>query len=586
MGAFLFSTTKTAGNFGDVWAYHLPLRELAASRLQQGQVPFWNPYLFGGEPMLANPQAGLFYPLSALFQLWPALVALNWSLLLHSAMALLGMQLLARRSGLSAAGAAALGAAYAFSPFLLCRLPQGVPTLLYGLAYIPWTWLFFDKPALLSLTLALQFLSGHPQFMAANLLGLSAALLVRRRSALAAFAAAGAWSGLLVAGQLAPTLEFLHRSVRVAWSTLFKTGYSLPPIALGTLIYPNIIGNPMQGGSVVPPSVFFEVFNLYVSIAVLALAVVGLARGGWKLPSLLLFLGFFLALGENNPFYRMMTDLPFFSSLRAPARFSILILWGLLLAAVRGWRWAAPRAPDWRWRAGALALIVLDLALWGRRLVYAQDATPFMAANPGIMRAFQDDPLHRAATSPDLANPNKLMLYRLRNATGYEAFYLASAAEYTSRSQGGASADGSRTYVRRIDTPGMEAWGVKYLLESSGGAPRVVENIRAAPIAYLDSTDPVELVRAEPEHWRALYNTSMGGAVIATEAFYPGWRAWVNGGDAGIEKWNGFMMAVAIPRGTGRVDLFFRPTGWLLWLALTLAGWAGLAMYGRWLLEP
>ena len=42
------------GNFGDIYAYHHPLRHLSVSSLQSGSMPFWNPYIFSGLPHLAN----------------------------------------------------------------------------------------------------------------------------------------------------------------------------------------------------------------------------------------------------------------------------------------------------------------------------------------------------------------------------------------------------------------------------------------------------------------------------------------------------------------------------------------------------
>ena len=53
----LFSPGRILGNFGDVYTYHYPLRHLVTSLLQQGHLPFWNPYIFCGGPLAANSQA-------------------------------------------------------------------------------------------------------------------------------------------------------------------------------------------------------------------------------------------------------------------------------------------------------------------------------------------------------------------------------------------------------------------------------------------------------------------------------------------------------------------------------------------------
>src|SRR5262245_28653182 len=67
-------------NFGDLFLYHLPMRSLVASTLQAGRLPFWNPYIFGGLPLAANPQSVLFYPVSGLGFLFPQASAVSWDL--------------------------------------------------------------------------------------------------------------------------------------------------------------------------------------------------------------------------------------------------------------------------------------------------------------------------------------------------------------------------------------------------------------------------------------------------------------------------------------------------------------------------
>src|SRR3954462_5111080 len=46
----------------DAFVYFYANREYTASRLLEGQLPLWNPYIFAGIPHLANPQSAVFYP--------------------------------------------------------------------------------------------------------------------------------------------------------------------------------------------------------------------------------------------------------------------------------------------------------------------------------------------------------------------------------------------------------------------------------------------------------------------------------------------------------------------------------------------
>src|ERR1700726_4558619 len=48
--------------FRDHSDYFQPPRYFTALELRQGRMPLWNPYNASGEPWLANPQTGVFYP--------------------------------------------------------------------------------------------------------------------------------------------------------------------------------------------------------------------------------------------------------------------------------------------------------------------------------------------------------------------------------------------------------------------------------------------------------------------------------------------------------------------------------------------
>ena len=571
---FLFSARLTAFNFGDVYAYHIPLRHMVAERLQAGRLPLWNPYWFAGTPLWANPQTAVLYPPSVLFQFFPVIPALNATWLLHLLLAAGGGYLFFRRLRLSPAGAFTLAAAYALSPFVLGRVAQGVPTLLASLAWIPWTWLAFVSgvPGLLAVVLALQGLSGHPQFAAANAAGLLAAAAWRRR--LPGVLAEAAGAGLLTVVQAFPTLEFLSRSVRAHWDAKFAAGYRLPFEALASLLSPAARGTPWSAFSRLP-SVWFETSVLYVGLVPLALALWGLGRAArLRRPAApaLIALGLFFAMGGGT-----------IGLLRSPARFAVLALWGLFLAAASGWKDLSPRLSP-RAVFLAAALTVLDLGLYGARLVSPQDAWPFV--KPDLELAGRLDPSWRVATDPDLANPNKASLYHFSNATGYEAFYLEGAARWASLSEGRPAADGSRTYITRPDTPEMRALSVRYYLTTrdlgaahlaaSKGPLKVYEEPSAGPAAFLEGGAPVPVQEGGPELRRALAPSA--GRLVLAQPAYPGWSAWIDGRREPVENWQGFLSAVDVP-GPATVALRFRPTFWPGLVLASAAAWVAAAAW-------
>src|SRR5581483_8032505 len=46
----------------DAFDFFYPLLSYVHEELQQLRMPLWNPYLFGGFPIIADPEAQIFYP--------------------------------------------------------------------------------------------------------------------------------------------------------------------------------------------------------------------------------------------------------------------------------------------------------------------------------------------------------------------------------------------------------------------------------------------------------------------------------------------------------------------------------------------
>jgi len=126
---------------GDLQTYFFPYWTAAARAFQAGRLPLWNPDLFAGAPLLANSQAGVFYPLN--WPLWllsgPSLAGmartLHGSVLLHLGLAAVNAAILARRLGLSPWSAALSGLLYAGSGYLGVHVEH--LNQLQGLAWLP-----------------------------------------------------------------------------------------------------------------------------------------------------------------------------------------------------------------------------------------------------------------------------------------------------------------------------------------------------------------------------------------------------------------------------------------------------------------
>jgi hypothetical protein len=106
---------------------------------------------------------------------------------------------------------------------------------------------------------------------------------------------------------------------------------------------------------------------------------------------------------------------------------------------------------------------------------------------------------------------------------------------------------------------------------ASGVAPSIV----AAEVTSF-TTDEVTL--------RA--NADAPSVLVVNEAWYPGWRAWVDGTETPVVRANGFARAIALEPGAHEVKLRFVPKNGALLRWIMAAGWAlALALFARGALE-
>ncbi|MGC9397682.1 MAG: hypothetical protein ACP5HM_00930 [Anaerolineae bacterium] len=324
---------------GDLQSYFFPYWAAAARALQGGDLPLWNPYLFSGAPLLANSQAGVFYPLN--WPLWllsgPTLEGmtrtLHLSVLLHLGLAAFNARLLARSLGAGPWGGAMAGLLYAGGGFLGVHVEH--LNQLQGLAWLPLVFLLQKRgargrPAPISiLALALILLAGHTQtaFIAAvGLVVFYTAFHVSRFTfpalrfifSLAPFMLAA----LIAAVQLLPTFQLAGFSMRAGglpWRE--AVSFSVAPWQLHRALLPPYLVAPL-----LPEGVAYVGF-------------VGLLLTGWgvwqawrdRVPARLALvvlggMGLFFALGGYNPLYLLAArgGLPGVAQFRAPARYLAL----------------------------------------------------------------------------------------------------------------------------------------------------------------------------------------------------------------------------------------------------------------------
>ncbi|MEO8218376.1 MAG: YfhO family protein [Acidobacteriota bacterium] len=209
--------------FRDHYDYFVPLHYFTTQRLAAADLPLWNPYSASGEPWLANPQTGVFYPPALLFLVFPFPTAYVLFLFLHLAILGVGAFFLFRRWAPPAAAFFGAAALMLSGPvFSLLDVSNNLCTF----AWVPIVlWCAIERtedapsvpPVAGGAALAMAFLAGEP-FLAAVAALLYAAVQVwkRRASSIAGELAATALIAIgLAAAQLVPFVEMLRGSDRL-----------------------------------------------------------------------------------------------------------------------------------------------------------------------------------------------------------------------------------------------------------------------------------------------------------------------------------------------------------------------------------
>jgi hypothetical protein len=383
--------------FRDAQMTHWPWRRVAMASLDSGNVPFVNVMASGGEPLLANPNAGLLYPTVLLEKILSPAAAFNLHYLLHVLWAFFGTRALARRLGLAPGAAFFAGIAFAFSGMML-SYGSAFANSGAAAAWLPWcaaagldlvrargTPRLVRAGCAVALAFGLQLLAGEPAISlltvlftavlgAADVFSAREDRLVRARNLLAGGAVAGLLAAALASALLLPLLAVLPLTYR-GQHLYSARAFGASPFAAWRMIewlFPRFNGDPgalregahwqfaLENGELV--YIWCVTFGVLPLVAIL---VAGLRREFWTRRAAGLAAGaaisLLFAFGSALPLYRFLYSLGFLRRLRYPIKFYLLttlcvaLLSGL---AVERLRPGAPRAGR---RAGVALLLVAAL---------------------------------------------------------------------------------------------------------------------------------------------------------------------------------------------------------------------------------
>lgn len=347
----------------------IPWKMQAVSAEKLGELPLWNPYNFSGTPLLANFQAGVFYPLNILFFTFSFPLAWSIFILLQPVLAAVFMYLYLKNLQVRREASIFGSITFAFSGFFVSWLTWG--NILHTALWLPLILLSIDKillgpktqdPRPKSLVLNLKsyilrltwpltfvfsltgsFFAGHLQtFFYVVLVSLVYGIVRISRSnnkakKLLLFLISGFVFIGLILPQLMSSLQFISlsaRSIDIAnWRT--TQGWFIPWENLLQFIAPDFFGNPSTLN-------YFGVWNYgefigYIGIGALIFAVFSFFRkdkkvlffGGLLLTALLFSLPTVFA---KIPF---KFDLPFISTSQ-PTRLIFIIDFCLSILAALG----------------------------------------------------------------------------------------------------------------------------------------------------------------------------------------------------------------------------------------------------------
>ena len=347
----------------DIISQYYPSLQLERSIIRQGHLPLWNPYSFGGAPLMANMQrAAFFYPVTLLYAAMRVSAAIPWVQAMHLLLAAVGMYLLLfeytrnRWAGFFAAIGWSFGCFFA-NRILMGHLPQ-----LEVCAYLPLLMVLLERLMAarrlsrysvgLGVTLALTVFAGYPEslFMSAIVPILRYAaevahrLLLRRakvETEIAPLLINGVVATLIALGlsaiQLLPAFELIGYSARVHTDWSVVRGRSMPFINLSTFALPDFLGsiarrNAVQGSPIGEMACYAGVPTLLLALGAPLLRSLRTDRT-MRFYFGLLLLSILLSLGGDTPVYRLFFALPGFHQVAAPMRWVFLVAFALPVLA-------------------------------------------------------------------------------------------------------------------------------------------------------------------------------------------------------------------------------------------------------------
>jgi hypothetical protein len=408
----------------DITELNFPARNFLSTELDGGGLPFWNPYIGCGFPVVAEGQTGVFYPPNlALFGLLDPVLAFNFSVILSLLLALIFSYLLFRHYQISVISSLFAATAFTFSGFMMSRLKFTyminaicwMPLAVYGLEKA------FSKRNLKYLllctpALAMQVLAGGAQVFLITISVMAIICAWRfismalKRNGEAAFDKEMAVrAGVIILGvilavsmgaaiampQLMPQLQgYPHFNRAAVNSYRWSLGVPMQPRNLVQFVSPYGYGNPAEGTYDLQYDFFWEniAYPGLLALVLVLIAILFLIRkdNDIKLWLLIGVLALLISLGDNTPLAQWIWKyVPGFKMFRFYQRYLIVVVLAMTIIAGKSLDYIFSFFRDkraWHIFIAALVFVVLlvDLGLFAHNQYSTIDADRYLEPNETV----------------------------------------------------------------------------------------------------------------------------------------------------------------------------------------------------------
>lgn len=619
---------------GDTYTYFLPQKIVMAEAFQAGEVPLWHPLTGLGYPLLAESQAGVFYPPNQiLYRLLDVNTAYHWGIVGHYCLAFVFAWRFGRCQNLSnpASLLVALIFVYGWFPARISH-----EWSIVGGMWFPLTlWLtdrLLRQPSrrqfvVLSLSLATHLLSGHFTLAFINQLTLVGYTLIRT------WQSHGKWRQLglpvlavglatgCAAVQLVPTYELKLASQRHGEEKKFDPAFGhMPPAYASQLIAswwywhtPEILQTKQMArtpGAVSADTNHVEA-HLYWGLIPLVLVLMSctatirrkMNRQVYVTWILLAILALVYATGWLIPIAR---HLPGFGFFNGPGRYTMITAFGGAIIAASVFDALLRRSA--KWKAWLLCLLIGGMTLWDLLLSSRHVADAIVVEKSPLQ--FVENSWVRDVLSGEGEEQNRLLapgpnvgnFYQVSCVPQYLG--LGPAIYYDDLLMPEtAPAAASEKFPSDKQLIDLELLGITHILTTDpiGNPSESLQLLQQGPDAFLNSiwgrgsancylyqlgSKAARIVAASPNSLTSCEVTKTTGNsfefsvelnqdsdVILKELNYPGWQVSVDGLATEPTQFAAapFMRSVFVPAGTHSVRWEFRPKSFLIGAFISVA---------------